>query len=138
MAKDGGKKCILVVDDEPDTVTYFCSLLEDNGYETVSASDGVEGLEKAKSVKPDLITLDMSMPEKSGVRLYRDIRENPELAGIPVLVITGVTGFGGNPKDFERFLSTRKQVPPPNGFIAKPLDRDQLLGKVKELLTVKA
>jgi len=134
MAEDAGKKLILVVDDEPDQVTYLTTILEDNGFATISAKDGVEGLEQAKEKKPDLITLDMSMPEKSGIKLYRELKENADLSNIPVLVATGVTGFGGRSEDFERFLSTRKQVPPPEGFIAKPFDREELLTKVKELL----
>ena len=53
---------------------------------------------------------------------------------IPVLVITGVTGYGGSSEDFEKFISSRKHIPPPEGFIGKPFDREQLLEKVGELL----
>jgi len=87
-----------------------------------------------KQKKPDLISLDMSMPEKSGVKLYRELKSDESLAGIPVVVVTGVTGFGGSSEDFEKFLGTRKQVPPPDAFIAKPLDQKELLKKVAELL----
>jgi CheY-like chemotaxis protein len=133
-ANDAGKKLILVVDDEPDVVTYLTTLLEDNGYATDSARDGNEAMDKIKKKKPDLISLDMSMPEKSGVKLYRELKSDESLAGIPVVVVTGVTGFGGSSKDFEKFLGTRKQVPPPAAFIAKPLDHKELLEKVAELL----
>lgn len=133
-ANDAGKKLILVVDDEPDVVTYLTTLLEDNGYATDSARDGNEAMDKIKQKKPDLISLDMSMPEKSGVKLYRELKSDEGLAGIPVVVVTGVTGFGGSSGDFERFLGTRKQVPPPDAFIAKPLDHKELLKKVAELL----
>lgn len=133
----GTKKKILVLDDEPDVVTYLVSLLEDNDYATVSAEDGVEGMEKVKSEKPDLITLDISMPEKSGIRFYREIKADPELKKIPVVVVTGVesTQDGGTGKDFERFLGTRKQVPPPDAFIMKPIEEAELLDTVKKLLT---
>jgi len=134
MATDAGKKFILVVDDEPDVVTYLTTLFEDNGYQTDSAKNGAEALDKIAKQKPDLVTLDMSMPEKSGVKTFRELKNNPDTAGIPVLVVTGVTGFGGSSKDFEKFLGTRKQIPPPEGFIAKPLDREELLNKVAELL----
>jgi len=129
-----GKKMIMVVDDEPDVVAYLTTLLQDHGYETASAKDGNEALAKIKEKKPDLITLDMSMPGKSGVKAYRELKDDPALAKIPVLVITAVTGFGGKSEDFQKFLSTRKHVPPPDGFIPKPLDREELLKKVKELL----
>ncbi|RJP24092.1 MAG: response regulator [Candidatus Omnitrophota bacterium] len=134
MTATEARPFILVVDDEPDLVTYLTTFFEDNGYATDSAKDGVEAMQKIASEKPDLITLDISIPEKSGVKVYREIKENPALASIPVLVITGVTGYGGDSDVFEKFLSTRKQIPPPEGFIAKPIDREELLGKVRELL----
>lgn len=128
------KKLILVVEDKPDEASYLTTLFEDNGYATATASDGNQAMAKINKAKPDLITLDMSMPEKSGVKFYRELRETPELADIPVLVVTGVTGFGGKSEDFERFLASRKQVPPPEGFVSKPIDRDQLLDRVSKLL----
>ena len=121
-------KKILVVDDEKDISTYFCTLLEDAGYTTVTASDGKEGMEKVKSETPDLITLDLTMPEKSGVRLYTELKTDDALKAIPVIVITGIQG------EIEQFLSTRKQVPPPDDFIAKPIEQDVFLEKVKNLL----
>lgn len=129
-----GTKKILILEDEPDVVTYLTALFEDHGYATESARNGQEGMEKAKAAPPDLITLDMSMPEKSGVRFYREIKGDPVLSKIPVVVVTGVTGYGGNPEDFRRFLETRRQVPPPEAFIAKPIDREELLRVVRELL----
>jgi CheY-like chemotaxis protein len=131
----GGRKKILVLDDEPNVVTYMETLLQDNGYDTVSASDGSEGMEKARQEKPDLITLDISMPEKSGVRFYRELKEAPELAAIPVVVVTAITGYGGKPEDFEKFISTRKHLPPPDGFVAKPIDRDELLKVIGEAVS---
>ena len=134
MAGDEGKKLILVVDDEPDIVTYLTTLLEDNGYQTDSAANGVEAMAKIRDKRPDLVSLDMSMPEKSGVKVYREMKESSEANTIPVLVVTGVTGFGGKSETFEKFLGTRKQVPPPDGFIAKPIEPDELLEKVKKLI----
>lgn len=133
---DGQKKKILVVDDEPDVVTYLTSLLEDNGYIVISAVDGKEAMEKTRSEAPDLVTLDISMPEKSGVRFYREVKGDATLKDIPIIIVTGVesTQDGGTGKDFERFLSTRKSVPPPDAFIQKPIEEAELLGAVKRLL----
>lgn len=130
----GDKKKILTIDDQPDERIYLSTLLEDNGYITEMAEDGNEGLEKAKADPPDLITLDITMPEKSGVKFYREIRQDPELGRIPIVVVTGVTGLGGNPEEFHKFLSTRKETPPPDGFISKPVDQEKLLDMVKKLL----
>jgi CheY-like chemotaxis protein len=134
MTTSPASKKVLVIDDEPDVVTYLETLLQDHGYQTVSARDGEEGLTMARSEKPDLICLDISMPEKSGVRLYREVRGDPELESVPVVVVTGVTGYGGDPGAFERFLGSRSQVPPPNAFVPKPIDRDKLLATISELL----
>ena len=133
--QQGGRKKILVLDDEANVVTYLETLLQDNGYDTESAGDGSEGMEKALKSKPDLITLDISMPEKSGVRFYRELKENPELADVPVVIVTGVTGYGGRPEDFQKFISSRKNIPPPDGFVPKPIERDELLKEVTSLLS---
>lgn len=125
MAED--KKTVLIVDDEPDVVTFISTLLEDNGYSTVTAQNGDEALARLKEARPDVITLDISMPEKSGVRLYRDMKENDEWKDIPIVIVTGISG------DFERFISTRSQVPPPEGYISKPIEEKEILELIKKL-----
>jgi DNA-binding response OmpR family regulator len=123
-----GKKKILIIDDDEGLVKYFTALLEDHGYATVAASNGAQGLEKLKAEKPDLVLLDITMPEKSGVRCYRDIKENDELKRTPVIMVTGVM------EDFKKFISTRRQVPPPEGYIQKPADKDELLETIAAVL----
>ncbi|MFH1540052.1 MAG: response regulator [bacterium] len=127
-------KKILVVDDEADVRTHLTRFLQENGFQTTDAGDGVKAMEAVKKDRPDLITLDMAMPNKSGVKFYREIKEDPELSSIPVIVVTGVTGFGGKSDDFKRFLETRKQVPPPDGFVAKPVEHEELLALVNKLI----
>jgi CheY-like chemotaxis protein len=128
------KKTILVIDDEPNIVTYLETLLQDNGYTTLSAADGEEGLQMAKAQKPDLVCLDITMPKKSGVGFYRSLKEDSEIAGIPVVVVTAVTGYGGDSDGFKQFISTRDQVPPPEGFIAKPIDQEAFLKEIGKVL----
>jgi CheY-like chemotaxis protein len=128
------KKMILILDDEPHVVTYLSTLLEDHGYETEAAFNGIEGMQKIKEKKPDLITLDITMPEQSGIRFYRELRDNPEWVSIPVIVVTAVTGYGGDPEPFEKFLSTRKQIPPPEGFLSKPIDQKEFMDLVNQLI----
>lgn len=122
------KHKILVIDDDPEIVTFLTVLLEDNGYQSVSAKNGVEGLEQVKAERPDLILLDITMPEKTGVRFYRDIRESEEFSSIPVVMVTGVM------IEFKKFIHSRRQVPPPDGYISKPVDRQELLDTVARLL----
>lgn len=123
------KKTVLVIDDEPDTLTFLGTLLEDAGYRIQTAVNGKEALEKVEQERPDLITLDITMPEKSGVRFYRDIKENDQYKDIPVIMVTGVD------RQFEKFISSRRQVPPPEGYVAKPVDQQELLKKIQDLLS---
>jgi CheY-like chemotaxis protein len=127
-------KKILIVDDETHIVTYLETLLQDNGYETILAYDGNEALDKARGEHPDLVCLDITMPKKSGVGFYRDLKDDPELSKIPVVIVTAVTGYGGDPESFKEFISTRKQVPPPEGFVAKPIDREEFLDVVNRIV----
>ncbi len=126
-------KKILVVDDEPDVCAYLARLFEDNGYAVSCAADGNEAMQAVEKEKPDLISLDLSMPNQSGVRFYRDLKAKPELSGIPVIFVTAVTGPGG-PADAERFYRSRRQMPPPDAFVAKPIDPAEILALVSQLL----
>jgi CheY-like chemotaxis protein len=128
-------RTVLVIDDEPHVVAYLEMLLQDAGYKTISAGDGKVGMEKAKQEMPDLICLDITMPEESGIRFYRKLRDDPELAHLPVVVVTAVTGLGGQPEQFEKFISTRKWLPAPEGFFSKPIDKEKFLEKVNEVLS---
>jgi CheY-like chemotaxis protein len=132
------KKRVLVIDDEPAVVTYLETLLSDNGYDTLSAENGRTGFEMAKRHRPDLVCLDITMPEESGIRFYRQLKEDPALAATPVIVVTAVTGFGGDPEPFRRFLSTRRHVPPPEGFLAKPIDQAEFLDAVSRALQARS
>ncbi len=125
-------KKILVVDDEPDVCIYLSRLFQEDGFEVACAANGAEALEAVQKDRPDLITLDLSMPETSGVRFYREIRARPDLSTIPVIFVTGVTGPGGA-RDTERFYSTRPHLPPPDAFIAKPIDPEQVLQLARQL-----
>ena len=87
MDKDD-PRTVLVVDDEPHVVAYLEMVLQDQGYTTVSAANGREGIEKAKAHSPDLICLDITMPEESGVRMYKNLKDDPDLGHIPVIVVT--------------------------------------------------
>ncbi len=130
MNEKNGMK-ILVVDDEADVVTFVATLLEDNGYSVIKAQDGKEGFALTKAEHPDLIVLDINMPEETGVRMYRNLKENSQTSAIPVVMLTGVS------HEFKHFIETRRQVPPPDGYFEKPPDRAEFLAKVNELVSRK-
>jgi CheY-like chemotaxis protein len=120
------KKKILIVDDEQDILTYLATLLEDNGYDTVLAKNGEEALKQMEAALPDLITLDISMPGKSGVKFYRDMKVDDRWKHIPIIIITGVS------EDFKKFISSRQQVPPPEGYLSKPIEKEEILALVRK------
>jgi Fe-S oxidoreductase/CheY-like chemotaxis protein len=122
-------KRILVVDDEPDVARYLSAFLSDQGFVVSTAQDGVEALAKVRAEPPDLITLDVSMPGKSGVDVFTTLRREPALRGIPVFIITGVV-------DFRRLMYYR-EVQPPEGYMEKPIDPDVLVMTIRRLLEIK-
>ncbi|NOY67913.1 MAG: response regulator [Deltaproteobacteria bacterium] len=126
MSEDPKK--ILIVEDEPDMYDFLSLFLQDNGYNVTIAINGKQGFEKAKKEQPDLITLDMSMPEESGVQTLRNIQEDPETAAIPVIIITGIS------KDFKKFIHKRKVVTPPAGYLEKPFEKEELMALVTKLI----
>lgn len=122
------QKRILIVDDEPDMVEWLTAFFEDNGYATIIAYNGVEGMEKVRAEKPDLVTLDISMDQQSGVKMYRTLNKGEDTKSIPVIMITGVSS------EFKGFIERSKQVDDPAAYFEKPVDKDALLAKVKELI----
>jgi len=117
---------ILVTDDEPDFLTFISTVLEDNGATVLTASNGDEALKLAKAEKPDLITLDIQMPGKSGIEVFEILRNTPETAAIAVCIITG--------KPEMRKLIYDRPVPPPEGYIDKPVDEESILFNIRKTL----
>ena len=127
----GVKKKILIVDDEADVRVYLETLFQDNGYATITADDGKQAMETVLREAPDLITLDISMPEESGVRMYRTLQEDAELSKIPIIIVTGLSS------DFKRFMGhmeKRQKVSAPAGYFEKPIDKQEILNRIKELI----
>ena len=114
-------KKILIVDDDPVVVKYLENVLNDNGYETCSATGGIDALEKVKSENPDMITLDLEMPDEWGPKFYRRLVKEKAYKDLPVLVVSGMAS---------RHLSIKKAV----GFLAKPFDPEKLVSMIREAI----
>jgi len=84
-------KKILIIDDEKDMRVYLEALFRKAGYDTETAENGEEGQWLAEANQPDLITLDILMPKKSGIKAYRGLRSSEKTASIPIVVLTGLT-----------------------------------------------
>jgi two-component system alkaline phosphatase synthesis response regulator PhoP len=125
-------KKILLADDDPDVIEVVSILLEDEGYEIVTAKDGAEALEKIKSQDPDLVILDLLMPRVDGFAVFSKLRE-PEYAswsGLPVIVLTSVREEVSR-RRYELEAGQRMDYA---AYLEKPADPDLLLETVSSLL----
>ena len=123
-----GKKKILIIEDQEDIQCYLMTFLEDNGYETVGASSGLEGLDKTKKDLPDLITLDISMPGISGIQTLQTLQNDSATQKIPVIIITGVA------EDLKQYIREGSPLRPPDGYLFKPVEEKELLETVQRIL----
>ncbi len=114
-------KKIMVVDDDPNIVSYLQELFSDEGYDSCAAYGGIEALETLKKEKPDLITLDLEMPEEWGPRFYRKLQQEKEFKNTPVVVISGLSG-------------NKYAVPKAIASLTKPFDREELLKIIKDAI----
>ena len=124
----------MVVDDEDSILVYLTMVLEDNGHQACSARDADVALEKARQERPDLITLDIMMPRRSGIAAYCDLRRDPDLAKIPVVFISGFSQLCdiGTEHSFRRLVPD-KSIPKPQACLEKPIDLTEFLGLVDRL-----
>jgi CheY-like chemotaxis protein len=116
---------ILIVEDNLDNLNLVRLLMERNGYQVVTAIDGKIGLEMAATEKPDLILLDMDMPVISGWDFIREIKNNPDLQDIPIIVVTAHL----LPGDRNRVIEVGCA-----GYVSKPFKTDELANEVERCL----
>ncbi|NJB68484.1 DNA-binding response OmpR family regulator [Desulfobaculum xiamenense] len=114
-------KKILIIDDDPNIVSYLTDIFTDNGYETCTAGDGSEAMDVVLAEKPDLITLDLEMPNEWGPRFYRKLSQEPEYKRIPVIVISGLAG-------------NKYAVPKAIASLTKPFNPDELISIVRQTI----
>ena len=122
MSKD---KRILVVDDDIDFVQPIRKLLEVNGYEVIEARNGKEGIEKARSEKPDLILLDVQLPDIDGLEVVKRIRASEVDGSVSIIALTSYA----MPGDREKMLAAGC-----NGYIAKPIDVKTFISEIERYL----
>jgi CheY-like chemotaxis protein len=115
------QKKILVIDDDSNIRDYLSSLFDDNGYKAFVAADSESGLQQAKKIQPDLITLDIEMPGDWGPRFYQQLTQDSKLKDIPIIIISGIAG-------------SEHAVAKAAASISKPFDPDKLLRVVRDTL----
>ena len=118
-------KRILVVEDTEDNRQIIRDLLSSVGYELIEAADGAEGVALARSQNPDLILMDIQLPQMDGYEATRQIRAISELAQVPIIAVTSYALSGDEAKT---------RAAGCDGYVAKPFSPRQLLAKIREFL----
>ena len=116
-------KRILVVDDEADVRRFLTAVLEKRGHETLTAADGREAFEIAEREHPDLVILDLQMPDQTGTDFYRRLMKHKDLENIPIIVVSGLAG---------RHLAVREPV----AVFDKPIDPEEFGATVDRALGI--
>jgi two-component system alkaline phosphatase synthesis response regulator PhoP len=124
-------KKILLVDDDPDFLEAVSLILKPKKFDVVTAYDGIEGLKKAKSEKPDLIVLDVMMPEKDGYAVCKELKSNPQMSHIPVLLLTGVASHVPT----TRYTQEMGLETEADDYIDKPVEPEVLVKRIEALLS---
>ena len=123
----GTRERILVADDHRENVQFIIdAILKPNGFQWIEARDGVEALQKAVQEKPDLILLDLMMPDMDGWEVYQQIKADPALRGIPVIVVTAKA------QSIDKVLGLH--IAKVDDYITKPFGPQELLESVEKIL----
>jgi twitching motility two-component system response regulator PilH len=116
---------VLIIDDSPTEVHVLKTWLEKNGFGTITAESGEEGIEKAKAEKPDAIIMDVVMPGMSGFQATRQLSKDPETSRIPVVMVTT------KDQETDKIWGMRQGAV---AYLPKPVTEKQLVDKIKEVI----
>ena len=126
---------VLVVDDDADVATILGTILEDAGMTVVTAHDGFAALDRIRERAPDLISLDLVMPGKSGIRLLHELRKHGEWSRIPVLIVTGHARDETVKRDLAAVLS-ESSISGPSLYLEKPVTPEKYVAHVCSTLGI--
>mgnify|MGYP006290470939 CR=1 FL=1 len=126
---------ILLVDDDPDVMLFNKTVVEENGYQAVSAANGEDGLVLLEKERPDLVILDVLMPKQSGVKMYRKVKTEEKWRDIPIIILSGISrrSFLKSQEALTEF--GEEQVPEPEVYLEKPVEAEELAQSIRETLT---
>lgn len=124
------EKKVLIIDDEPDVISYLTVVLESNGFQPHSATTAESGFNLAWEIEPDLICVDIMMPQESGLSLFVKLRRDSKFDDTPVLIISGLEQE--QDFDFRKFVDS-EDVLPPDLYIEKPIKVERFIEAVRKL-----
>lgn len=119
---------ILVVDDDVNIINFFQAVLEEQGYKVDTAGNGIEAVKKVKEFRPDVILLDVIMPEMDGYEVTEELKGNPETQNISIILVTGMDTLDDKVRGLESGA---------DDFITKPFNFDELVARVRSLIRLK-
>lgn len=129
------KKHVLVVEDDPDYAALLQSILSGGGYAVETAYNCEDAFSAVRRRRPDVITLDIQMPKKSGALFFRTIKATQGLRHVPVVVVTGLTRDDRDMENMIRAFLERDNVPHPEAYVEKPVDGAVLLKTIENVLS---
>ena len=124
-------KKILIVDDDPDLVEAVRMILESKKYNVIAAYGGLEGLEKARTENPDLIVLDVMMPDKDGYVVCKELKADAQLSKIPILLLTAVVSKIST----TRYTQQSGMETEADDYMDKPVEPAVLVSRIETLLS---
>jgi len=124
------KKKVVCVEDEPEIIDLIRLILGRKGFDLTGATGGLEGLEAIRRVKPDLVLLDLMMPDMDGWEVYQQMKADPELKNIPVIVVTAKA------QSIDKILGLH--IAKVDDYVTKPFGPQELLQSVERVLATKA
>jgi len=144
-------KQVLIVEDTEENVVFLSQILEDNGYGYRVTRNGKEAMAAMRESLPDAVLLDLMMPRKTGISVYREMKEDPALVDVPIIVVTGASETTGvdlitgevkpnvEPgdevaRDFGKLYHEMFKDLAPDGFVEKPIDPPVLVKTLAEVL----
>lgn len=126
-------KTVLVVDDEPDIVFFLRAVLEDHGFQVMTAFNGREASDRMRQHPVDLISLDLIMPQKSGIRFFHELRKNKEWGKIPVLFVSGHVRETIDGSNLGQLLKDRT-LSGPATYLEKPVNAQTYIRTINAIL----
>ncbi|MBN2328655.1 MAG: response regulator [Candidatus Omnitrophica bacterium] len=130
-------KTALIVEDDLPFARFIQVVLEDNGYRATIALNAKEALYFIHHDTPDLITLDLMMPDKTGIKLYRELRTNQQLKNTKIVILTGVDSDSQGLCSYNEFfnrVSARGQVEKPDAYLTKPIAGEDLIREIQKVM----
>ncbi len=125
---------VLIVDDDADVRVFVSTVVEENNHTSIVAKNGEEALAKIKEEKPDLVILDVLMPKRSGIKLYRELKTDDSYKKIPIIMLSGIAKrtFLRSQEALTEF--GEEGVPEPEAYLEKPVEPEELAETIKETM----